>query len=258
MRHVVMFSGGVGSWAAAKRVAERHGTADLTLLFADTKQEDEDTYRFVQEAAQNVGAPLVTVADGRTPWEVFRDKRWLGNARLAQCSHLLKQEPCRRWMQEHAGPDATVYIGIDWTELHRLPGAEKGWQPWRVEAPMVEKPLLTKPMMLDWLRREGLRVPRLYEWGFSHNNCISCVRGGQAYFKRLLTYLPDEYRYHEQQEQALREYLDKDVSILREQVQGEKRPLTLAELRERIEADQQIDMFDIGGCGCFLDDGEAA
>lgn len=44
-KRVVMFSGGVGSWAAAKRVAERRGTDGLILLFADTKSEDEDTYR---------------------------------------------------------------------------------------------------------------------------------------------------------------------------------------------------------------------
>ena len=41
--HVVMFSGGVGSWMAARRVAERHGTADLTLLFADTLIEDANS-----------------------------------------------------------------------------------------------------------------------------------------------------------------------------------------------------------------------
>ena len=54
MKHVVMFSGGAGSWAAAKRVAERHGTADLTLLFTDTLMEDEDLYRFLHEAAAAV------------------------------------------------------------------------------------------------------------------------------------------------------------------------------------------------------------
>jgi hypothetical protein len=30
-----MFSGGIGSWATAKRVAEKHGTDDLYLLFSD-------------------------------------------------------------------------------------------------------------------------------------------------------------------------------------------------------------------------------
>lgn len=63
MKHIVMFSGGVGSWAAAKRVAERHGTADLVLLFADVLMEDSDTYRFLGEAARNVGGELVRIID---------------------------------------------------------------------------------------------------------------------------------------------------------------------------------------------------
>lgn len=32
VNHVVMFSGGLSSWATARRVAERQGTADLVLL----------------------------------------------------------------------------------------------------------------------------------------------------------------------------------------------------------------------------------
>ena len=31
--HVVLFSGGLGSWAAAKRVAMTHGLDNLILLF---------------------------------------------------------------------------------------------------------------------------------------------------------------------------------------------------------------------------------
>ena len=38
--HVVQCSGGIGSWAAAMRVAEEHGTDNLILLAADTKAED--------------------------------------------------------------------------------------------------------------------------------------------------------------------------------------------------------------------------
>ena len=63
--HVVMFSGGIGSWATAKLVAQDHGTRNLTLLFADTKMEDEDTYRFLGAGAANIGAKLVVLADGR-------------------------------------------------------------------------------------------------------------------------------------------------------------------------------------------------
>ena len=107
-RHVVMFSGGVGSWATAKRVAERHGTDNLVLLFADVKGgnpdphvgEDEDTYRFIEDAARNVGGRLVTVSDGRDIWEVFKDDKFLGNSRLANCSKFLKQRPSRAWLDQ--------------------------------------------------------------------------------------------------------------------------------------------------------------
>ncbi|MGP4029731.1 hypothetical protein [Actinomadura sp. 3N407] len=80
MWHVVMFSGGINSWAAARRVADEHGTGKLQLLFADTYAEDEDLYRFLEEAAAQIGAPLVRIADGRTPWQVFDDEHYLGNA----------------------------------------------------------------------------------------------------------------------------------------------------------------------------------
>lgn len=33
---IVMFSSGVGSWAAARRYADEHGTAGMVLLFAES------------------------------------------------------------------------------------------------------------------------------------------------------------------------------------------------------------------------------
>lgn len=256
MKRVVMFSGGVGSWMAAKRVAERHGTEHMVLLFTDTLIEDEDLYRFLPEAAANVGAPLVRVADGRTPWEVFHDVRLLGNSRIAPCSRVLKQEQARQWVIENTVLP-TIVLGIDWSEVHRLDGARRGWVPFAVEAPMTEKPFMTKAMMLDALRAEGIQPSRLYEAGFPHNNCGGfCVRAGKEHFARLLREMPERYRYHEEQEQGIRDYLGKPVTILSDwhgEGGHERTPLTLRELRERIESGCQIPMDGSGGCGCFLE-----
>ena len=69
--HLVFFSGGLGSWAAAKRVALREDVEALTLLFADTQIEDEDLYRFLEDATANINhdadATLVKIEDGRAP-----------------------------------------------------------------------------------------------------------------------------------------------------------------------------------------------
>lgn len=263
MKHVVMFSGGVGSWACAKRVAEKHGTDDLVLLFADVGGkhtsphvgEDEDCYRFIADASANVGAELVVLNEGRDIWEVFKDDRFLGNSRLANCSKFLKQQPCRKWLDENCGPAATsVYVGIDWTETHRIPSIEKAYLPYRAFAPLTEPPYLDKRNMLDWCRKEGLEPPRMYAAGFPHANCGGgCVRAGQGQFKLLYETNPERFAFWEAREQELRDYLGKDVAILRDRAGGVSKPLPLSVLRQRLDGSPElVDADDIGGCGCFV------
>ncbi|MFE7135806.1 hypothetical protein ACFVIM_33645 [Streptomyces sp. NPDC057638] len=237
-RHIVQFSGGIGSWAAAMRVAEEHGTDGLVLLIADSHAEDADLWRFVEETAHHLGVEPVRVADGRTPWEVFRDVRFLGNSRLAPCSLHLKQRPCRRWVEANADPaEATLYVGFDATETRRIPGTVRGWAPWRVRFPMCREPFLTKAEMLQWVRDIGIEPPRLYTWA-EHNNCAGmCVRAGQKHWAKLLEHEPGRYAEAERQEEEMRAYLGKDVAILRERRQGVSRPLTLAEHRRRLRAE---------------------
>jgi hypothetical protein len=47
-------------------------------------------------------------------------------------------------------------------------------------------------------------------------------------------------------------HLGKDISMMTDRTGNEKKkPLTMKTLRLRIESGAQVDMFDIGGCGCF-------
>jgi len=272
-KHVVMFSGGIGSWATAKLVAEKYGTDNLYLVFSDVKGnnpsphigEDEDTYRFIEEAAKNIGGTYVYLNDGRDIWEVFKDKKFLGNSRLAHCSHLLKQKPAREWLEANCDPEDTiVYVGIDWTESHRLSSIEKNYKPYTAVAPLAienysgTKKYWDKPELIEWARAEGLTTPRLYDLGFAHNNCGGgCVRAGQGQFKQLLQIMPERFNVWEQKEQEMRDYLGKDVSILVEVVKGQKKSLPLSELRRRAEnSPTLIDETDIGGCGCFFQEDE--
>lgn len=258
-QHIVMWSGGITSWAVARLVVERHGTDNVTLLFADTKIEDEDLYRFNEQAVAQLGMELTTVADGRDPWQVFEDKKWLGNTRIAQCSFELKLKPCEDWLESNTDPaDTVLYVGVDWTETHRLPAIVKGWQPWTVKAPLTEPPYQDKQQLLAEARAAGLEIPRLYRLGFAHNNCGgACVKGGQAQWARLLEVFPERFARAEAAEQKMRRLLGKDVSILRDRTGGDTKPLTLTVLREGIEASRSqqptFDELDWGGCGCFTD-----
>jgi hypothetical protein len=255
IHHVVMFSGGTGSYCAAKRVVEQHGGENVTLLFADTGIEDEDLYRFLPESAQRLGAHLEVIAEGRTPWQLFRDKRFIGNARVDLCSRVLKRELLDTWVETRYGPhEVTCYIGVDWSEIHRFERLAPRKLPYIYKAPLCDPPYMTKDAMLAEMRADGIEPPRLYAWGFPHNNCGGfCVKAGHASFRLLLEKLPERYATHEAEEQRLREYLGKPVAILKDRRGGRTQPLTLREFRERVQDGEETDQYDFGGCGCALE-----
>lgn len=258
------FSSGITSWAVAHLDIQAHGRDGVVLLFADTLVEDEDNYRFLRDASAQLGVPVTRVCDGRTPEQVDVDSRWLSNSKLAKCSHVLKQIPCRQWMQAHADPaDSTVFVGIDWSEAQREPDIRRFWAPWRVELPLMAPPYRDKDYAKGLARSVGLEPPRMYAMGFPHANCGGrCPRGGQAQHVLLLRTFPERFAERERHEARMQTMLGKDYAILRDRTGGTTTPLPLPVLRHRIEQGDEgslgFDELDWGGCGCFTDPGDAA
>jgi hypothetical protein len=258
MQHVVMYSGGTTSWATAMRVREMYPDEKIVLLFADTKIEDDDLHRFLWEGAGLVegDTEYAFVAEGRDPWQVFRDVKLLGNTHHDPCSRVLKREFLRKWLNLRYQPDdCVVYIGYDWTEIDRWKKAERFWAPYSVECPLIERPSYTKADCNAWALRLGLELPRLTRQGFAHNNCGGfCVKGGRGHFKKFLAYYPERYELHEAAELIWQQENESEYTILRDRRGGETNPMTLRQWREQIEAgkaeDPQIDL-EMGGCGCF-------
>ncbi len=253
--HVLMNGYGLMSWCAGKRAAETHGRGNVLSLFCDTKYEDEDTYAWGRAGVEALGIARVEIADGRTPWEVFRDVRLIGNTRADPCSRVLKRDLAHKWMELNA-PGAVIVIGIHAEEAHRLPSIRAAWDPWEVSAPLCEGKVIGLAELELWARQAGLWRQQLYQDGFPHANCGGrCIKQGQGGFVKLLELRPAAFREVEAEEEAMRQRLGKDVAILRDRRGGTTKPFTLRQLRERIEAGKkdQCDLFDVGGCGCFTD-----
>jgi hypothetical protein len=254
-----MYSGGKASWLAAHLVKERFGDSDeIILLFTDTKTEDKDLYRFLHEGAEALGLPLVILSDGRDIWQLFKDTRFLGNNRVPVCSRVLKSQASKEWVAENLDPETDViHFGIDWTEQHRTERIAKNWEPYSVDFPLIWED--TNKSDADRLLAEhGIKQPRLYDLGFPHNNCGGgCVRAGQGHFKHLLMTLPETYMEWEKNEEEIRQYLEKDVSILRDRRGGESKPMTLRDFRLRVLSEdfESLDLDEWGGCSCMADEG---
>ena len=254
------------------RVAEKYGTENLIQLFTDTKKlndhhphrgEDEDAYRFLREGSALIGGTLEWISAGKDIWRVFEDVRYMGNSRVDPCSRILKREMARQWIEKNFKPDeVTLYMGIDWTEAHRAAKIKKFWEPYKVEFPMMDEPYMTKEEMCQWVESLGVKRPRLYEMGFAHNNCGGfCVKAGLGHFYLLLKTMPERYAYHEQKQEELFAVLGKRVPFLRQTKNKQTRYLSLKEFREQIEQLEntgkdiscEVDLQDLGGCGCFSD-----
>ena len=258
MKHVLSYSGGVTSWAAGKLVAQQLEDGDeLVLLFADTKMEAPDVYSFLEEGARNIGAPITKLCDGRTPWQVFADERFLGNSRIDPCSRILKRELMDRWRRHHCTPETSRhYVGLDFTEVeryeqHRQIMEGKGW---RSYAPLIEQ-RIAKPQALAWAEKVGLKPPEAYKEGFNHANCMGmCVKAGMHHWATLYRIHPERYEHAEQAERQIRTLIGKNVAILKDRSDGKNRPITLEAFRERIESRCSLPLEDDGGgCGCALE-----
>ena len=256
LTHIVLFSGGLGSYFTAKRLLENGvNRDDIILLYTDTKIEDADLYRFMKDAEKSLKITITEKSDGRDIWQVFKDRKYLGNSRVDPCSQDLKRKMSREFISEYNPKNCIIYLGYDWTEIHRFEKAQKAWLPYILKSPLCEEPYISKPEMTALLELDGIELPRLYKMGFSHNNCGGgCVKAGIGHFTMLYENLPNVFKMWEDNEQEIRNHIGKEVSMLRRTRNGVRKNFTLKELREEIETITPEERCEIGGCGCFSGD----
>lgn len=97
-----------------------------------------------------------------------------------------------------------------------------------------------------------IEPPRLYDMGFSHNNCGGfCVRAGQAHYELLLRKLPDVYAHHEAEQEKLMREVPTTRPFLRMMKNKVTNYLTLRQYREHLQQGGEFQEFEHGGCACF-------
>jgi hypothetical protein len=246
MTHIVNYSGGLASWGEAYLTIAMHGISNTVLVFADTKAEDADLYRFLEQTVQDFGCKFVKLADGRNIWELFKEEKFLGNSRTTPCSRILKQDVISKWCAECQMP-YTEHFGFYWDETHRLARlmAARDTPVFSI----LHSSRMVQSDLIDLLSAKGIEIPRLYKMGLTHNNCGGgCVKAGKAHWTQLLEVFPERFAEWELNERQIQEHIGKPVTML-------KNGLSLENLRKAIQS--QNSMFaqcddDLGtSCGCL-------
>lgn len=329
-RRYTMFSGGEGSYRAAKIDRARHSDAEYGLVFTDLLYEDADTYRFLIEAAADVlgrrlnwtvdveaapdyrvsedvpieeyrGNPewrawlaetreramealpeLVWLVEGRDPWEIFRDGKFLGNSLVDPCSRVGKREIADAWRMRHCFREGELFaaadyfaVGIGLHEKHRFDDGKGGGlgprmaaDGWNYHAPLIDAEQAVNEggceymsLLFSPVEQLGVRGQRMYQQGYKHGNCGGfCIKAGQAHWANRFRVQPERFAYDAMMERKLGAYIGKPVSMLTDRRgSAKKKPLTLDDFEKRLRA-RPNRKFEYqpgeSGCGCMT--GEAA
>lgn len=255
MKHIISFSGGMGSFAEAVSCVEKYGKESVITLFADTLIEDHDLYRFMDECVAYLGCEHIVIKDGRTPFEVFTDEKLMGNSLADPCSKILKRNLLIKWLKKNYKPcEVNVHLGIDYSEEHRLRNVVERMKPYIYRSTLVEE---GRMIPKDFSEKLGIKRPRLYDLGLGHNNCGGfCVKAGLGHFKKLLEGDREQYMSFEPLEEAVYKAVPKSRPFLRRRIKGENQYMTLRQYRENIESEKlklsDNEELEFGGCGCAI------
>lgn len=267
MQYIVSISGGVSSAVAADRAVQRYGPNKVTLWFADTLWEDEDLYRFLADLLYKrfKGVRFIRHIEGRNPLQVAEDRKIMPNNMVAPCTFELKIKPFEKFLWS-ISKSVTVLLGMGWQDqaridkrqrYHKLRGKPRSPRGYHARIPGVYEdfPLLWAPIITDpfsIVRSWNIKIPRLYQLGFSHNNCGGrCFRQGIRSYQILRKQLPDRYAELRDWEQRPREGAQATRTILKETRKGIARPLSLAELEKRACTSPSLNIFeDRSSCLC--------
>ena len=255
MKHIISFSGGMGSFAEAVSCVHQYGKGQVITLFSDTLIEDYDLYRFMEECIDYLGCEHRVIKDGRTPFEVFKDVKFMGNSRIDPCSRILKRELINGYIKKTWSPDEVeVHLGIDYSEEHRLRGVQERMKPYIYRSTLVEEGRI---IAKNFSKQYGIKPPRLYDMGLGHNNCGGfCVKAGLGHFKNLLAGDREQYLRFEEEEQRVYQQVPNTRPFLKKQVNGVKHYITLREYRQGLEGGTLVlsedEETEFGGCGCAI------
>lgn len=226
---VAWWSGGADSAVACWLCLLWYGRERVIVVFIDTGNEDEDTYRFLADCEKWWGVTIKRIRSKK--WdcihEVWEHYLSLNTAKGAICSTELKR--LVRIDFQNKNTYAYQAFGFDADEKQRAKNLKKNSPDSKPIFPLIAGGY-KKGAAIEILNKNGIRVPRSYTMGYRNNNCLQtgCVRGGIGYWKKYKEDFPDRFAKMVEMERNLSHIKGEPVTICKEQSLG-KRALVFLE-----------------------------
>lgn len=215
---ICWWSGGVTSAVACRLAIDLYGKDNCRVIFIDTRNEDEDTYRFMLDCEKWYCLPIETITSEKHPniQAVWLRYKALNNATGAVCSSELKRGVREKWEKENEWKHQV--FGFDLDEAKRAKGMTLNHKHTKPVFPLMMYGL-SKKDCIKIIQDAKIEVPRVYSYGYLNNNCFKtgCVQGGIGYWQKIQREYPDKFNAMAGMEHELTNAKGKPVTMLKDQ-----------------------------------------
>jgi 3'-phosphoadenosine 5'-phosphosulfate sulfotransferase (PAPS reductase)/FAD synthetase len=217
---IAWWSGGVTSAVACKLTIDLYGKDNVEIIFIDTKNEHEDTYRFKNDCQKWYEIPIGTITGIGDKYNSVQDV-WIKNKSLnvahgAICSSELKRRVREKWEKELQFKHQV--FGFDMDEPKRAKSMKMNHKQTKPLFPLLMFGY-NKKDCINIIENAGIEVPEMYKLGFLNNNCFKtgCVQGGIGYWQKMKREFPEKFEAMAEMEHKLTELKGKPVTMLKDQ-----------------------------------------
>ncbi len=216
MKTVSWFSAGVSSAVATKLMIDEIDQ----ILYTHIEDQHPDTLRFVHDCEAWFGKPVDilqspyrSVEGAIMAGKMHPSGMYVNGPRGAECTRRLKKAVRKQWEYEQPLDVQLRYVwGMDYDEKHRCDRLRETMPDQIHVCPLVDR-RMTKEMAHEVLMASGIKRPVMYELGYSNNNCIGCVKGGQGYWNKIRVDFPHVFAQRAAMERKARHTCIKGVFL---------------------------------------------
>lgn len=190
---VAWWSAGITSAVATKLAIQKFGSKVKPIYF-QIDSAHPDNKRFKEECEEWYGLEIETMQGKRfkTQFDVIEVKKYTNGPAGARCTVELKKRLRQR--VENKVNYCNQVFGFEFSkrELNRAIRFKEQYPQAKALFPLIEAKM-TKPECTYFIEQAGIKIPKMYDLGYSNNNCIGCVKGSAGYWNKIRVDFPETF-----------------------------------------------------------------
>jgi 3'-phosphoadenosine 5'-phosphosulfate sulfotransferase (PAPS reductase)/FAD synthetase len=219
---ICWWSGGITSAVACKIAIDLYGKENCQVIMLDTKNEHEDTYRFLKdcEVWYDLKIELLSAIpeNYNSIEDVWYKHKQLNTANGAVCSYKLKRKVREDWEKQNEWQHQIFGFEFEKKEFNRATSIALNHPQTKPIFPLLMYGL-DKKDCIKIVQEAGLEIPEAYKLGYLNNNCLNtgCISGGIGYWQKIQREQPGKFSKMAKIEHDLTEIRGYQVTMLKDQ-----------------------------------------